>query len=101
MYAVCLPFTRGKRCLPHLSSLSSLQFVNSAAGTGSAPAPVAHGLSTKDFGVRSHIVQNPNVRDPGNVRSRVVLVDTPGLNNSNTKYSDTEIIKSIASWLND
>ena len=73
------------------------QFVNSA--TRANKAPVRDALSNSDFTVRSYIVDNPRMEDPRNVRSKVVLVDTPGLNNAN--QSDTEIIKSIADWLND
>ena len=73
------------------------QFVNSAAGADKAS--VRDALSNSDFAVRSYIVDNPRMKDPRNVRSKVVLVDTPGLNNVNR--SDTEIIKSIAAWLND
>ena len=94
MYAVYLPLNMACSSSTHFHAS---QFINSAAGADKAS--VRHALSTSDLTVRSYTVHNHHMKDPGNVRSKVVLVDTPGLNNA--KYSDTEIIKSIAAWLND
>lgn len=68
------------------------------ASAGADKAKIGHTLSSEELEVRSYVVKNPNVEDPMNYRSRVVLVDTPGLNNA--KITDSEILKRIGAWLN-
>ena len=62
-------------------------------------APVNHTLSTTDFNVHLYPIGNPDMGDPGDPRSRIALVETPGLDNGDERYSDVEIIKRIGSWL--
>ncbi|KAJ3510413.1 hypothetical protein NMY22_g15985 [Coprinellus aureogranulatus] len=77
-------------------------FINSVARRN--VAPVGRGLSIRD--VQSFTIDNPypilGSGRSAKARSKIILVDTPGLNNTDQKTcSDLQIIRRIADWLND
>lgn len=95
MYAVLLPALAGGRTVQFNGQADHrvLQFINSAANRNIAR--VEHGLSSvTDKEVKIFIVENPNATDPRNPRSKITLVETPGLNN-------TGVLRLISEWLND
>ncbi|KAJ3534582.1 hypothetical protein NMY22_g6862 [Coprinellus aureogranulatus] len=80
------------------SGAGKSHFISSVAGKNIVPACSA--ASSKGVKVQSFTFDNPEMAvEPGTPHSRTILVDTPGLSNSN--YSGHEAIKMAARWLDD